>query len=87
MTLNLETILNLICLTIASVAFTGNSTPGNDDDEELVQRCARGDREAFNQLVIKYQKKVYSVAYRFVGDSEEANDLAQEIFTAAYQKP
>jgi RNA polymerase sigma-70 factor (ECF subfamily) len=84
-TLNLETILNLICLTIASVAFTGNSTPGNDDDEELVQRCARGDREAFNQLVIKYQKKVYSVAYRFVGDSEEANDLAQEIFTAAYQ--
>ena len=57
----------------------------NDDDEELVKRCAGGDREAFNDLVIKYQKKVFSVAYRFVGDPEEANDLAQEIFTAAYQ--
>ncbi len=85
MTLDLETILNLICLTIASVSLVGSSTDNNDDDEELVKRCAGGDREAFNDLVLKYQKKVFSVAYRFVGDPEEANDLAQEIFTAAYQ--
>ncbi|MHB8202597.1 MAG: sigma-70 family RNA polymerase sigma factor [Desulfomonilaceae bacterium] len=85
MTLDLETILNLICLTIASVSLVGSSTANNDDDEEVVKRCAGGDREAFNDLVLKYQKKVFSVAYRFVGDPEEANDLAQEIFTAAYQ--
>jgi RNA polymerase sigma-70 factor (ECF subfamily) len=84
-TLDLETILNLICLTIASVSLVGSSTDNNDDDEELVKRCAGGEREAFNDLVLKYQKKVFSVAYRFVGDPEEANDLAQEIFTAAYQ--
>lgn len=83
--LDLETILNLICLTIASVSLVGSSMDNNDDDEELVKRCAGGDREAFNDLVLKYQKKVFSVAYRFVGDPEEANDLAQEIFTAAYQ--
>jgi len=57
----------------------------NDEDEELIKRCAKGEREAFNRLVLKYQKKVFSVAYRFVGDQEEANDLAQEIFMAAYQ--
>ena len=85
MTLDLETILNLICLTLASVSLVGSSTDNRDDDEELVKRCAGGDREAFNDLVVKYQKKVFSVAYRFVGDPEEANDLAQEIFTAAYQ--
>jgi len=84
-TLDIETILNLICLTLTSVLLVGSSFENNDDDEELVKRCAGGDREAFNDLVIKYQKKVFSVAYRFVGDPEEANDLAQEIFTAAYQ--
>ncbi len=85
MTLDLETILNLICLIIASVSLVGSSGENHDEDEELVKRCTGGDREAFNQLVIKYQKKIFGVAYRFVGDPEEANDLAQEIFTAAYQ--
>ena len=85
MTFNLETILNLICLTLASVSVIGSSVDNSDEDEELVRRCAGGDREAFNDLVLKYQQKVFSVAYRFVGDPEEANDLAQEIFTAAYQ--
>lgn len=84
-TIDLETILNLICLTISSVALNGTPVSVNDEDEELVRRCAKGDRDAFNRLVTKYQKKVFSVAYRFVGDQEEANDLAQEIFMAAYQ--
>ena len=85
MTLDLETILNLICLTLQVYCLSAVRCENNDEDEELVKRCASGDREAFNDLVIKYQKKVFSVAYRFVGDPEEANDLAQEIFTAAYQ--
>ncbi|MCX5871829.1 MAG: sigma-70 family RNA polymerase sigma factor [Deltaproteobacteria bacterium] len=85
MPLDLETILNLICLTVTSLALTGSSSQANDEDEKLIERFANGDREAFSQLVTKYQKKVFSVAYRFVGDTEEANDLAQEVFTAAYQ--
>jgi len=83
--LDLETILNIVCLTIASVSLSGPSVSGSDEDEVLVQRCVKGDREAFNRLVVKYQKKVFGVAYRFVGDQEEANDLAQEVFMAAYQ--
>ena len=59
--------------------------PETDDDRELVARCVQGDRDAFDILVEKYYKKIYNLAYRFVGDSEEANDLAQEVFTAAYQ--
>ncbi|MDD3471996.1 MAG: sigma-70 family RNA polymerase sigma factor [Syntrophaceae bacterium] len=85
MDLSPETILSFLCLTIASLALITSSKSDVDDDEELVTRCNRGDSEAFNQLVLKYQKKVFNVAYRFVGDQEEANDLAQEIFAAAYQ--
>jgi RNA polymerase sigma-70 factor (ECF subfamily) len=57
----------------------------SDDDQGLVQDAKKGDREAFDALVTKYYKKIYNLAYRFVGDSEEASDLAQEIFTAAFQ--
>jgi RNA polymerase sigma-70 factor (ECF subfamily) len=60
-------------------------TPANDEDGEAVERSVRGDREAFGLLIEKYYKKIYNLAYRFVGDREEANDLAQEIFTAAYK--
>ncbi|MFH0822286.1 MAG: sigma-70 family RNA polymerase sigma factor [Pseudomonadota bacterium] len=56
-----------------------------DEDERLVRECVRGNRDAFNALVEKYQRRIYNLAYRFVGDPEEANDLAQEIFTAAYE--
>lgn len=56
-----------------------------DEDGQLVARTQRGDRNAFDALVEKYQKKIFNLAYRYVGDAEEANDLAQEIFTAAYQ--
>ena len=80
-----ETILSFFCLTIASLAIIPKMKSGIDGDEELVARCNSGDREAFNELVLKYQKKIFNVAYRFVGDQEEANDLAQEIFAAAYQ--
>ena len=59
--------------------------PASDEDGEAVERSVRGDRAAFDLLVEKYYKKIYNVAYRFVGDREEANDLAQEIFTAAYK--
>ncbi len=59
--------------------------PETDDDRDIVERCVRGDREAFDILVEKYYKKIYNLAYRFVGDSEEASDLAQEVFTAAYK--
>jgi RNA polymerase sigma-70 factor (ECF subfamily) len=69
--------MNLLLFSLASVE--------SDDDESTVRECIRGDRSAFDRLVEKYYRKIYNLSYRFVGDQEEANDLAQEIFTAAYQ--
>lgn len=80
-----ETILGCLCLNLVSLVLFSVSKPGNDEDEDLVRRSVQGDRGAFDTLVEKYYKKIYSLCYRFVGDAEEASDLAQEIFTAAYQ--
>lgn len=80
-----ETILNFLCLNILNLLAFSASGPVNDDDKDAVRECLEGSREAFDVLVEKYYRKIYNLAYRFVGDAEEANDLAQEIFAAAYQ--
>ncbi|MFQ6102890.1 MAG: RNA polymerase sigma factor [Candidatus Glassbacteria bacterium] len=55
------------------------------DDGSLVALCKSGDREAFGELVRRYQRPVYYLALRLIGDSDEANDLAQEVFLRAYR--
>ena len=54
-------------------------------DPELVLRAKKGDQDAFEQLVLDNQNKVYSLALRLTGDREEAADLAQEAFLKAWQ--
>jgi RNA polymerase sigma-70 factor, ECF subfamily len=80
-----ETILSCFCLNIVSLFLFSTSRGAEDEDRDTVQAAIRGNREAFDLLVEKYYKKIYNLAYRFVGDREEANDLAQEIFTAAFK--
>jgi RNA polymerase sigma-70 factor, ECF subfamily len=80
-----ETILTCLCLNIVSLVLFSVFNQESDDDRDVVRQAVQGSREAFDILVEKYYKKIYNLAYRFVGDAEEANDLAQEIFTAAYQ--
>lgn len=53
-------------------------------DGALVDRALRGDREAFGELVSRYQKLVYGIAYRIVRNGAEADDLVQSIFLRAY---
>ncbi|MDP8214202.1 MAG: sigma-70 family RNA polymerase sigma factor [Candidatus Euphemobacter frigidus] len=55
------------------------------DDFELVRATRKGDREAFGELVRKYQGKIYSLAYGMVGNPAAADDLAQEIFLKTYR--
>lgn len=74
-----------MCLNIVSLVLFSVFNQESDDDRDVVRQAVKGNREAFDILVEKYYKKIYNLAYRFVGDAEEANDLAQEIFTAAYQ--
>lgn len=54
-------------------------------DRELVEKARKGDQEAFEQLVLDNQNRVYSLALRLLGDREEAADLAQEAFVKAWQ--
>ena len=54
-------------------------------EQELVARARTGDQEAFEQLVLDNQNKVYALALRMVNDREEAADLAQEAFLKAWQ--
>ena len=56
------------------------------DDQELIGRCRRGDQEAFTIMVGRYQRMVYSVAYRMTYSAEDADDLAQEIFLKAWRE-
>lgn len=54
-------------------------------EEELIARSKKGDLEAFEELVVKYERRVYAIAYRFMGNGEDANDLTQEAFLKAFQ--
>ncbi|MBO8170036.1 MAG: sigma-70 family RNA polymerase sigma factor [Thermoanaerobacteraceae bacterium] len=54
-------------------------------DDRLLERSKAGDVEAFAQLISQYEKKVYTIAYRFMGNHEDASDLAQEAMLKAYR--
>ncbi|MFQ6108794.1 MAG: RNA polymerase sigma factor [Candidatus Aminicenantales bacterium] len=54
------------------------------EEKELVRLSQRGDENAFERLVKKYQKKVFHLAFGFTRDRETADDLAQEAFIKAY---
>lgn len=54
-------------------------------EEDIITRAKAGDRAAFEQLVLQYQRKVYTIAYRFMGNPEDANDLAQEALLKMYR--
>lgn len=57
----------------------------NDPDAQLVECVKRGDDDAFRQLMTRYKDRIYTVAYRLVGNHEDALDLAQETFVRAYR--
>lgn len=54
-------------------------------DNELIARFLSGDRAAFDELVIRHQKRVYATAYRMVANAEVAEEIAQETFVRAFK--
>ncbi len=56
-----------------------------DPDAELVARCLRGEVEAFEPLVHRYQRALFNVAWRMLGDREDARDVVQGAFVKAWQ--
>jgi RNA polymerase sigma-70 factor (ECF subfamily) len=56
------------------------------EDMQLVERCKRGDRDAFDELMRRHERKVYNFAFRLTGNYDEANDIAAETFVRVYTR-
>jgi RNA polymerase sigma-70 factor (ECF subfamily) len=56
-----------------------------DDEEDLIARSQRGDVQAFNQLVLRYQQILFGAIFRLLGDSDTAADVTQDAFLAAFR--
>jgi RNA polymerase sigma-70 factor (ECF subfamily) len=54
-------------------------------DEELVARSIGGDADSFNQLVLRWERPIYALAYRTIGREEDARDVCQETFLRAFR--
>jgi RNA polymerase sigma-70 factor (ECF subfamily) len=54
-------------------------------DEELVARSRGGDLDSFNQLVLRWERPIYALAYRVIGREEDARDVCQETFLRAFR--
>ncbi len=54
-------------------------------DADLVEQCQAGDDAAFDELVRRYKDRIYGVVFRFLGNRDDALDVAQEAFVRAYR--
>ena len=86
-TVTIETLLSplVVSVTIEGVGRPAAASGLREDDHQAIEACRRGEREAFDRLVERYQRDVYRLCYRFVNNHEDANDLAQEAFIKAYR--
>ena len=58
----------------------------SDDDVQLLQRFRKGDREAFTELVIRYQKPIYNAAFWILRKGEDASDVTQTVFLKVVER-
>jgi RNA polymerase sigma-70 factor (ECF subfamily) len=54
-------------------------------DEELVARSIGGDAQSFNELILRWERPIYALAYRTIGREEDARDVCQETFLRAFR--
>src|ERR1700692_4426401 len=70
---------------MTSVAIPMAGIPLTATDEELVARSKTGDNESFNQLVKRWERPIFALAYRTLGREEDARDVTQETFLRAFR--
>ena len=68
-----------------SVMMRMDKNTSSDEDSLLVASCRKGDPDAFESLVLKYQKRMFNIAFRITGDYEDAGETVQEAFLSAYR--
>jgi len=56
-----------------------------DPDITLIERYSSGDMTAFDELMIRYERQIYRLCYRFTSNADDARDLAQEVFIKAFE--
>src|SRR5438105_4879357 len=64
-------------------AASSDSPPG--EIETLIERCLQGDQLAWDAIVRRHRRKVFNIAYKFVGKHDEAEDLTQDIFMKIFK--
>ncbi len=62
-----------------------NAPIPSKDDETLVAQARRGDTAAFDDLVIRYQDRVFNMSFRMLGNREDALDVSQEVFITVFK--
>lgn len=58
----------------------------NQQENDLIKRCQSGDQQAMEQIVRQYQNQVYNIAYGMLRNSEDAQDIMQEVFLRVWDK-
>ena len=61
------------------------ATPGPQEIDPLIERCLKGDQSAWDAIVRLYWRKVFNIAYKFVGRHDEAEDLTQDVFLKLFK--
>ncbi len=75
----------LPCGLASSAAPRSGAELEREAERDAIAASKRGEREAFDVLVQRYQRPIYRLCYRYVNDHEDANDLAQEVFLKAWR--
>jgi RNA polymerase sigma-70 factor, ECF subfamily len=81
--MTIETVASPFAVAVAGRGEERAATPGGE--AEAIAASQRGEREAFDELVLRYQRDIYRLCYRYVNNHEDANDLAQDVFLKAYK--
>jgi RNA polymerase sigma-70 factor (ECF subfamily) len=68
-----------------TAATSDAATPAEPLETDLVHKARRGDLDAYDELVKRYQQRIYATIYHMTANHEDANDLAQDSFIKAYQ--
>jgi RNA polymerase sigma factor (sigma-70 family) len=64
---------------------SADSPPPSQVTDEIIERCLNGDQAAWESIVRMYRRKVFNVAYKFVGSHDQAEDLTQDVFLKLFK--